>query len=107
MKFAVVVLLAAFTFNAAAQPSTIIVRGHIPDTCRMGVDTVLLGKTRRGVMMVPRTEFEGFDVCGMDTLFRWAPSGRMVEYRGCYRLIGINSNCPWMSIQRYVPAKCD
>lgn len=107
MKFVLVAILSAFAATAFAQPGTIIVRGHVPDTCKMGVDTVSLGKTRRGVMVVPRIEFEGFDVCGVDTSFRWSPAGRMVELRGCYKLIGINSNCPWMSFQRYVPTKCD
>ncbi len=106
MKLVLVALFAAFTVTAAAQPSAIIVRGIIADTCRVGLDTVDIGKTQKQLVVAPRIEFEGFDVCGADTSFRWGPDGRMVHYWICYKVEAITSNCPWISYQRYTPIKC-
>lgn len=106
MKFALVALFAAFTATADAQFSAVLVHGPIPDTCRTGVDALEIGKTMKQLVVAPRIEFEGFDVCGTDTSFRWGPEGRMVHYWICYKVEAINSNCPWMSFQRYTPIKC-
>jgi hypothetical protein len=94
---------------AMGQLSVVVDLRGIPDTCRIGVDTVEIGKTLKGLVLVPRSEMEHFDVRGSDTAFMYLPnlSGPMMRYRQCYKVQGINSNCPWLSFQRYTPTKCE
>lgn len=107
MKFAIAVLLFVAASSTRCQVTAIPVRGVVNDTCKMGVDTVLLGKTSKALVIVPRMEFEGFDVVAPDTMWHWGPHERTARYWICYNVVSINSNCPWMSFQRYTPTKCD
>lgn len=92
-----------------AQLSVVIDLHGIPDTCRIGVDTLDLGTVAKKLVLVPRSEMEHFDVRGGDTAFMYLAnlSGPMMRYRQCYKVQGINSNCPWLSFQRYTPTKCE
>lgn len=94
---------------ASAQLSVVIDLNGIPDTCRIGVDTLDLGTVAKKLVLVPRSEMEHFDVRGGDTAFMYLAnlSGPMMRYRQCYKVQGINSNCPWLSFQRYTPTKCE
>ena len=110
----IVFALAAWIFVqcASAQLSAVIDLAGIPDTCKIGVDTLYLGKTRKGLVVAPRIEYKGFDVhmrgTRQDTAFQWGPdNARTVHYWICYKVESINSNCPWLSFQRYTPTKCE
>lgn len=107
MKFVLSILLFVAASATHCQVTAIPVRGLINDTCKMGVDTVMLGKTSKALVIAPRIELEHFDVIAQDTMWRWIPRDRTVRYWICYKVTAINSNCPWLSFQRYTPTKCD
>lgn len=107
MKSAIAILLLVAATSAHCQVTAIPVRGVINDTCKMGVDTVALGKTRKALVIAPRIELEGFDVVAQDTMWHWIPRDNTVRFWLCYKVTAINSNCPWLSFQRYTPTKCD
>lgn len=99
---------------AMGQLSVVVDLRGIPDTCRIGVDTVEIGKTLKGLVLIPRSEMEYFDIQQKDgrpdTSFTYLAnrvSEPRMRYRQCYKVQGINSNCPWLSFQRYTPTKCE
>jgi hypothetical protein len=92
---------------AMGQPTALIVRGELPDTCKVAVESVVIGKTVKELVLVPRSDFAGFDVLGSDTVFHYGPGPMNMRYRLCYEVKSFLSNCPWLSFQRYTPIKCE